>query len=80
MIHATRVNELLSQGSIDEANKLLELMDRYRNLIHRVAPNSHFETMVDGIIKAFSSESGGKSSDSPKRRRTTREKIGKDQS
>ncbi len=80
MIHATRVNELISQGSMDEANRLLELMDRYRSLIHRVAPNSHFETMVDSIIKTYSSESEVKSIDSPMKGRKPREKIGKDQS
>jgi hypothetical protein len=80
MIHATRINDLISQGSMDEANELLDLMDLYRNLIHRVAPNSNYETMADSIIKTYSSESEGKMSDSLKKGRKPREKIGKDQS
>jgi hypothetical protein len=80
MIHASRVKELFSEGSIEEANHLLELMDHYRSLIHRVAPSSHYETMADAVIKAYSSVSQGGDSTVPKKRRKTRDKVGKDQS
>jgi hypothetical protein len=78
MIHATRVRELISEGSIDEASQLLELMDRYRNLIHRVAPCSHYETMANAIIKAYSSTSQDDDSPASKKQRKTRDQVGKD--
>jgi hypothetical protein len=80
MIHATRVKELISEASIDEASRLLELMDRYRKLVHRVAPGSHYETMADTIITAYSTEGKGNRSPVPKKERKTRERLGKDQS
>lgn len=80
MIHATRVKELILEGSIDEANQLLELMDRYRNLIHRVAPNSRYEAMADAIIRAYSTGSQDNNPAVSKKGRKTREQVGKDQS
>jgi hypothetical protein len=80
MIHATRVKELVSAGSAGEANQLLELMDRYRNLIHRVAPNSNYETMAEAIITAYSDGRKIKGATVSKTRGKTREQVDKDQS
>jgi hypothetical protein len=78
MIHASRVKELFSEGSVKEANQLLELMGRYRNLIHRVAPGSSYETMANDVIKAYSGASQVGDSAAPKRERKTRDKVVKD--
>ena len=78
MIHGTRVKELVSEGSAGEANQLLELMDRYKNLIHRVAPNSNYETMAEAIINAYSEGSRIKGTRVSKVRGKTREQVDKD--
>jgi hypothetical protein len=80
MIHATRVSELISEGSINEANQLLELIDRYGDLIHRVAPGSRYDTMADAIIKTYSTKSQGKRSRASKKGRKMREQVAEDQS
>ena len=80
MIHATRVKELTSGGSVGEAKQLLELMDRYRNLIRRVAPNSKYETMAEAIVTAYSDGSKGNSPAVSKARGRTREHVDKNQS
>jgi hypothetical protein len=49
IIHATRVNELRSQGLAEEADQLSKLIDRYRKLIHNVAPSSQYEVMAEEL-------------------------------
>jgi hypothetical protein len=49
IIHATRVNELISQGLAEEANDLSNLIDRYGELIHKVAPSSKYEVMAQKL-------------------------------
>jgi hypothetical protein len=79
MIHATRVRELVSEGPAGEANQLLKLIDRYRNLIHRVAPNSNYETMAETIMTACSDGSKIKGTTVSTARGKTREQVDKDQ-
>ncbi|WXG43975.1 MAG: DUF447 domain-containing protein [Promethearchaeati archaeon SRVP18_Atabeyarchaeia-1] len=61
IIHATRVNALRSQGLMKEAGELTELVHRYRNLVHRVAPNSEYENIaaeLEAIIHTKKEETG----------------------
>jgi hypothetical protein len=51
IIHATRVNELRSQGLADEANELTKLINRYRKLIQRVAPSSKYEDTAEELVR-----------------------------
>jgi hypothetical protein len=50
VIHATRVKIFLANGKRKEAEKLIELIEHYHDLVNRVAPNSpHSKTMSDLI-------------------------------
>jgi hypothetical protein len=49
IIHATRVNELRSQGLAEEAEELSKLIERYRKLIHKVAPSSQYDVMAEEL-------------------------------
>jgi hypothetical protein len=51
IIHATRVIELRSKGLGKETDELVELMDRYRKLIHRVAPSSQYVIMAEELMR-----------------------------
>jgi hypothetical protein len=50
VIHATRIREFLASGRDGEAGRLIELVEYYRGLIERVAPNSVYVTTVDDIM------------------------------
>ncbi|WXG46543.1 MAG: DUF447 domain-containing protein [Candidatus Atabeyarchaeum deiterrae] len=50
MIHATRVEEFFSLGLTDKANELVGLIANYKELIRRIAPDSHYETLVNQLL------------------------------
>jgi hypothetical protein len=51
LIHATRVREFVLKGLKDETVELLKLIENYMSLIHRVAPDSRYETMTNLIVE-----------------------------
>jgi hypothetical protein len=51
LIHATRVREFVLKGLKDEAVELMRLIENYMSLIHRVAPDSRYETMTNLIVE-----------------------------
>jgi len=46
VIHATRVKEYLALGMVEDAERLLALIAHYKNLVERVAPNSHYARLM----------------------------------
>ena len=51
IVHATRVNQLRSQGLADQADELMRLIERYCKLIQRLAPSSRYEEIAKELVK-----------------------------
>jgi hypothetical protein len=50
IIHTTRIEEFLSRGMEDEANRLVEKVKYYQSLIERVSPLSDYTTIMDKLF------------------------------
>ena len=51
IIHATRVKKYFLEKNFNEAEKLMQLISYYRDLINRVAPETDYAKLVKTIIK-----------------------------
>ncbi len=49
VVHATRVRMFLEFGRSEEAEPLIQLIQHYRNLVHRVSSNSSYSLVVDRV-------------------------------
>lgn len=50
IIHATRVREYLKKGDYRKAQKLMDMIQYYGNLVHRVAPGSKEAKILHDLI------------------------------
>ncbi|UCH01898.1 MAG: DUF447 family protein [Candidatus Bathyarchaeota archaeon] len=50
IIHTTRIEEFLSKGREDEANRLIEKVKYYQGLIERVSPLSDYTAIMDKLF------------------------------
>jgi hypothetical protein len=55
IIHATRVKEFLKDGAIDEADKLIRLIEHYHAIVKRTNPNSSCERIMDELTLKINS-------------------------
>ena len=55
VIHATRIEALISEGEREEAEKLIGLIRHYADLVKRVAPESIYLTMINDILRRIDS-------------------------
>ena len=55
IIHATRVRTFLSEGRREEAAELMKLVEHYRSLVQRVAPNSPYERTMESLARKIES-------------------------
>lgn len=49
IIHSTRIKEFLAQGNTKKTNKLIQLVNHYKELIERVSPDSDYEKIINEI-------------------------------
>lgn len=49
IIHATRVEFYLNQGKVEEAQRLIGLIEHYRALVNRVAPHSSYSRLMSDL-------------------------------
>ena len=49
LIHATRIESHLNAGRPDKAEELIILVEHYRHLVDRIAPDSTYSEMMDDI-------------------------------
>ncbi|MEM2094668.1 MAG: DUF447 family protein [Candidatus Bathyarchaeia archaeon] len=49
VIHATRIKILLENGQLEEASRLIQLVQSYRSLVHRVADSSSYSLVIDKV-------------------------------
>lgn len=54
-IHATRVKIFLANDKMEEAEKLIELIEHYKDLVNRVAPNSPYSKTISDLIQTINS-------------------------
>jgi hypothetical protein len=57
IIHTTRIEEFLSKGREDEANRLIEKVKYYQDLIERVSPLSDYTTIMDKLFTRITKRS-----------------------
>jgi hypothetical protein len=55
LVHATRIEILISNKDIQEAETLIRFVDHYANLVRRVAPRSAYLTMISEILRRIES-------------------------
>lgn len=49
IIHATRIQQYLSEGRLEHAEKLIDLVNHYKDLAERVAPGSKYISIIRQI-------------------------------
>jgi len=49
IIHSTRIKEFLAKGNTKKTNKLIQLVNHYKELIERVSPDSDYEKIINEI-------------------------------
>ncbi|WP_455279738.1 DUF447 domain-containing protein [[Eubacterium] cellulosolvens] len=49
IIHSTRIKEFLAEGNTKKTNKLIQLVNHYKELIERVSPDSDYEKIINEI-------------------------------
>jgi len=55
LIHATRIKVFLESGDLEEAEWLMRLVDHYRRLVERVAPDSRYSAIMSDIVRRIES-------------------------
>ncbi len=55
VIHATRVKIFLANDMMEDAEKLIELIKYYNDLVNRVAPNSSYSKTMSDLIRTINS-------------------------
>lgn len=55
IIHATRVKIFLVNGTMEEAEKLIELIEHYKDLVNRIAPNSPYSKTISDLVQTINS-------------------------
>jgi hypothetical protein len=49
IIHSTRIKEFLIKGNMKKTNKLIKLVNHYKELIEKVSPDSDYEKIINEI-------------------------------